>query len=169
MFGIKRVFSCLLLLAADIITKYLTYLYLPLITFSFRGYPYGGLGVFEDFFGIQFSLNYVANTGAIWGFFAGSPALLALFRIIVIVGLAVYFCYFNRKSFLGLPLILILTGAIGNVVDFFIYGHVVDMFNFVLWGYDYPVFNLADACICVGAFWLLLGYMFSRKEAVDGS
>ena len=48
---------------------------------------------------------------------------------------------------------LILAGAISNVIDTFVYGHVVDMIHFTFWGYDYAVFNLADSAVCLGVFW----------------
>lgn len=68
----------------------------------------------------------------------------------LIAGLCVYLFCFNRDSSWQIPLILIIAGAVGNVADFFLYGHVVDMLHFVFWGYDFPIFNVADSAISIG-------------------
>jgi signal peptidase II len=140
----------LLVLILDQVTKGLVYAYLPVIDSSYYWYPYGGIGVFKNFAGIEFSINHMTNTGAAWGVLGNYQLLLIILRIGLIVGLLIYLFYFNQYSSWQLPLILIIAGALGNVIDFFVYGHVVDMFHFVLWGYDFPVFNLADSAISVG-------------------
>jgi signal peptidase II len=145
----------ILVLIFDQLTKAFVYHYLPLIDSSPYIYPYGGIGVFRHFAGIEFSINHMTNTGAAWGVLGNYQLPLIILRIGLIVGLCIYLFYFNRHSFWQLPLILIIAGALGNVFDFFIYGHVVDMLHFVLWGYDFPVFNLADSAIFLGIVSLL--------------
>jgi signal peptidase II len=140
----------LLVLILDQVTKGLVYTYLPVIDSSFYWYPYGGIGVFKNFAGIEFSINHMTNTGAAWGVLGNYQLPLIILRIGLIAGLLIYLFYFNQHSSWQLPLILIIAGASGNVIDFFVYGHVVDMFHFVLWGYDFPVFNLADSAISIG-------------------
>ena len=56
----------------------------------------------------------------------------------------------------------IIVGAVGNLVDYVAYGFVVDMFHFILWGYDYPVFNVADTAITVGMGWLIVLSFFLK-------
>jgi Lipoprotein signal peptidase len=51
---------------------------------------------------------------------------------------------------------LIVTGAIGNAFDYWRYGHVIDFLHFTFWGSSFPVFNLADAYITLGAISLFL-------------
>jgi signal peptidase II len=58
---------------------------------------------------------------------------------------------------------LIATGAIGNILDYFIYGHVVDVFYFVFWGYSFPVFNVADSIIFCGIVVLFLQSFLERR------
>lgn len=128
---------------------------------SFGGYPYGGIAIFPNFLGISFSLNYVVNTGAAWGLFSGHSGLLFSLRILVIAGLIGYLLFFKRGSEHSLPLWSIAAGAFGNALDYLLYGHVIDFFHFVLWGYSFPIFNFADAYITLGVFALLL---FKRKE-----
>lgn len=127
-------------------------------------YPYGGIGIFENFLGIEFSISHRTNTGAAWGMFSSYPFALLLFRIFMITGMFVYLVFYNKSMQQRCPFALILSGALGNVSDFFVYGHVVDMFHFVFWGYDYPVFNIADSLIFVGVFWLLFLSFFEQPE-----
>ena len=119
-------------------------------------YPYGGIGVFSDFLGIQFSLVHVTNRGAAWSVFSGYQSYLMIFRMALIAGIAIYLFFYNKNKLIVLPFTLILAGAVGNILDYFVYGHVVDMFYFNLWGYSYPVFNIADTAVTVGVAWLLL-------------
>ncbi len=134
------------LLGFDIVTKILAIHYIP--PMSFGAYPFGGIGIFS-IGGITFSLNYIVNTGAAWGVFAGHSGLLFSLRTIIILGLL----FFVPKRF---PIWLILIGAIGNAIDYCLYGHVIDFLHFTFWGYSFPIFNVADSCITIGAILLLL-------------
>lgn len=51
---------------------------------------------------------------------------------------------------------LIVTGAAANAFDYLRYGYVVDFFHFTFWGYSFPIFNLADTYITLGAASLFL-------------
>ncbi len=142
------------LLALDQWSKYWVDAFLPRMHVQAPWYPYRGIGLFSDFFGIEGSIVHTINRGAAWGVFADFQVPLLILRIVFVMGLAAYLFYFNQIRSRTVPLLLIVTGALSNIIDFFIYGHVVDMIHFVLWGYDYPVFNIADASIFVGVFWL---------------
>ncbi|MBS4167563.1 signal peptidase II [Parachlamydia sp. AcF125] len=156
MLKFKALWISILVLISDMTSKYCAFHYLPKPRFDTYRYPYGGVPVFQNFFGIQFSLNYVENRGAIGGIFADFQEYLLIFRILLIIFLFCYLLFYRYEKKLELPFALIIGGAIGNIVDYFLYGHVVDMFHFVLWGYDYPVFNLADSAICIGIGWIFI-------------
>ena len=156
-----------LVLSLDAGTKYLAYLYLPHYE-SFSSYPYGGIGIFQDFLGVQFSLNYATNTGAAWGLFSNYSLPLLYLRMGLIVWLGAYFYRLPAKSPFRLPLSLIIAGAVGNVIDIFLYGHVIDMFHWILWGYDYPVFYIADSAVCIGVV-LYLFHSFAASHASSRS
>lgn len=147
---------CLLLFLAvfsfDFLSKFLTKTYLPLRTLP--AFPYGGVAIFENFFGISFCLHHQSNTGAAWGFFADYPYSLLFFRIVFVGALSLYLYKVRPKN--SFAFILILAGALGNIVDIFLYGHVIDMLHFTFWGYHYPVFNFADTAIFIGVLFLLL-------------
>lgn len=125
-------------------------------------YPYGGIPVFQDFGGIQFSLVHTINKGAAWGVFSDYQWVLLGVRIVLIGALTAYIFYCS--AIYVLPLSLILAGALGNVIDTFLYGHVIDMFKFVLWGYHYPVFNIADMAITCGIAWLFVVSWYEKKS-----
>lgn len=123
------------------------------------GYPYGGIGVFPDFYGIEFSLVHATNKGAAWGTFSEFGSLLLIARLFLIAFLIYYFLK-HTSFYIRLPLTLIIAGAMGNIIDIFLYGHVIDMFHFILFGYDYPVFNIADSAICIGiALYLIFSWI----------
>jgi len=153
-----------LLLFLDQLTKKLVSTSLPLIDSLFYRYPYGGIAVFQNLGGVEFSINHMTNTGAAWGLFGNHPLPLILLRIALILALGVSLCLSSHSS-QQFALILIIAGAIGNVLDFFIYGHVVDMFHFVLWGYDFPIFNLADSAISIGIASLFFSRLLKRAKS----
>lgn len=146
----------LLILALDGATKWYTYRWIPQMTRDHYWYPYGGIGVFQDFLGIQFSLVHVTNKGAAWSAFSSYQSYLVGLRILLIGAIVVYLSFFNKNKTILLPLTLILAGAVGNIIDYFAYGHVIDMFYFNFWGYSYPVFNVADCAVTIGVAWILL-------------
>ncbi len=127
-------------------------------------YPYGGIGVFQNWCGgIDFSINHVTNTGAAWGILSAFDKVLLVLRLALIAGIASYLVYFNKSKERQLPFALILTGAAGNVLDHFVYGHVVDMFHFNFWGYSFAVFNIADAAIFCGVVLMLFGPILEKS------
>lgn len=145
-----------IILALDAATKYWTHTHLPLMQRDTLWYPYGGIGVFKDFFGVEFSISHQINHGAAWGYFKQYQLPLLYVRIVLILALVGYALIFNKNSRLNIPFAMIIAGAVGNVIDYFMYGHVVDMIHFVLWGYDFPVFNIADSSIFLGICWFFL-------------
>ncbi len=135
-----------LILGLDVWTKSLAIQWIPPL--SYAPYPFGGIPIFS-LGEITCSLNCAVNSGAAWGFFKGHAGLLFALRIAIIGGLLIFM---QKRFFLW----LILTGAIGNAIDYCLYGHVIDFIHCTFWGYSFPIFNVADACISVGVFLLLL-------------
>ncbi|MBI3236583.1 MAG: signal peptidase II [Chlamydiales bacterium] len=154
----------LVIIALDGILKALIHLSIPLMGMASVVYPYGGIGILHNWHGIDFSITHVINRGAAWGAFSSFHDLLLYLRMAIIGGLLTYLWIAKTDPFRSFCLMLVAAGAIGNVIDHFLYGHVVDMFYFVFWGYSYPVFNLADASIFCGIAFLLLKSFFSRSS-----
>jgi signal peptidase II len=114
--------------------------------------------------GIELSWTLTFNEGAAWGVFDGVPVGLLLFRCFFI-GLLLFLYWSSSASPLSRTAIaIILAGAVGNIVDSFTYGHVVDMIHINFWGWHYPVFNPADTEICIGVALLILIGLFPGKR-----
>lgn len=151
-----------LVFLADLLSKYFTQRELPL-RYYLADYPYGGIGVFKSFFGIELSLVHATNRGAAWGILAEYQDWLLFFRIFLVGALIVYLFTSKKVAPTRIPISLIVAGASGNILDYFLYGHVVDMIHLNFWGYDYPVFNIADSAIFIGVFWLIIASYTKRK------
>jgi signal peptidase II len=103
-----------------------------------------------------FHLTYVTNTGAAFSLFSGKVEWLKWLSLavsLVLIGLAWFGQELNRWDQLGYGLIL--GGAIGNGIDRFVLGYVVDFLDFRL--INFAVFNLADSFISIGIVCLLIG------------
>ena len=87
----------------------------------------------------------VVNDRFIFGAIAGNSIAILLSVFLIIIFIALTIKWFN---FLTLPAILVIISALSNIIDRFIYGGVVDYFNF----FDYTRFNLADVILIVGMF-----------------
>ena len=61
---------------------------------------------------------------------------------------------------------LILAGALGNLLDRLLLGHVIDFIDFYYTHYHWPAFNIADSAICIGAFLLFVDMCFQSKRLV---
>ncbi|NLM73394.1 MAG: signal peptidase II [Clostridiaceae bacterium] len=120
---------------------------------------------FKDFEIIKgfFYLTYVENRGAAFGILQN---FRWFFIILTVIALAVMVWYFikNQNKMLRLSLSFIMAGAVGNFIDRLFRGFVVDFFDFYPFGYNFPVFNVADICVNIGVFFLLIYVLFIYKE-----
>lgn len=154
----------LLVFLIDFFSKSYVQQTIPLMSESLPIYPYGGIGLFHNFFGISFSINHLVNQGAAWGIFASWKEYLLYFRVFVIGSLLCYIALVPLSSRAQYHLTLIIAGAIGNISDFFLYGHVVDMFHLTFGSYSYPVFNVADSAIFLGVCGLFFDSIVTKKR-----
>lgn len=129
-------------------------------------YPYGGIAVFKNFLGIEFSIAHQVNRGAAWGVLADFQTPLLYVRICLIASLMIYALFINKQKNYNIAFALIIAGAAGNILDYFLYGHVIDMLHFVLWGYDFPVFNVADSAIFIGICTCLVISSLEKKRKI---
>jgi len=118
-----------------------------------------------------FSIAYVKNTGAAFGFMAGSHENI---RLVLFLALPVIFCgwifYLMIKTlkgpfYISLAYALIIAGATGNLIDRFSLGYVVDflLFYWKTEANDFPAFNVADSCITIAAGLLIIDFFQQLK------
>lgn len=131
--------------------------------------------IFKD----VFEFSYVENKGIAWGAFSGKLSIFIVFTIIItpIILFAIYRIntmieYFNKRinikafRFLQIVLVVLLSGAIGNLIDRIVHGYVIDFIYFKL--IDFPVFNVADCYITISTIALIIICMFClNNDEVD--
>jgi len=111
-----------------------------------------------------FHFTYVINTGAAFSFFQGGVLWLRWLSLLVSLMLIIFALLAPRLLILEqFAYGFILAGALGNGIDRFLFGYVVDFLDFRL--INFPVFNLADTFINLGIICLLILAFFSKKNS----
>ncbi len=142
-----------LVLAADIITKLIAENNLIKI---------GTIPVIEDIF----HLTYVQNRGMAFGMLGGGRIFFIISTIAIIALLAFVYLRTEKKCrsiWLKAGMALVLSGAIGNLIERIFKGYVVDFLDFRI--INFPVFNIADIAVCVGAAMLVIHFLKSEDKA----
>lgn len=128
-------------------------------------------GLFEHFWYLLPFLNLTLahNTGAAFSFLSqsGVPAIW-FFSITAMVMSAVLCIWLYRiaehERWLAASLALIIGGAIGNLYDRLSYGYVIDFIHFHVGNWSWPIFNIADMAISIGAIMLILDIFKEKKK-----
>lgn len=112
-----------------------------------------------------FSFSYLENRGAAFGIFQNKVLFLSILTSLVILGMIVYIVKYKPQSkMLRYSLAMIISGAVGNLIDRFAYKFVVD---FILLHYKdvyyYPTFNVADMLVVVGTILLSICILKDEK------
>ena len=114
-------------------------------------FTYGEAMLVNDYF----NLVLVYNKGAAFSFLASESGWQRYFFISIGAAAALFIIYLLKKhagqNLFCWALSLVLGGAIGNVIDRILYGHVIDFLDFHIAGTHWPAFNVADSAICIGA------------------
>lgn len=113
-----------------------------------------------------FNLVMVWNPGISYGLFPASgpegTVFLATFQLLAVCVLG-WWLWFVKSRTLAIGLGLVIGGALGNLIDRLVYGKVADFFHFYGLGYDWYVFNVADAAITFGVFALLYDALLKHE------
>jgi len=140
---------------ADQITKYIIKINIAL---------HDNIIVVDNFF----NLTHILNPGGAFGFFAsGSPVIRKFIFLFLSSLVAIFVLWFYKKCaadfvFLSCGLALTFGGAIGNLIDRFLYGKVVDFLDFYIGSAHWPAFNVADSAICIGMAILIYHIVFNK-------
>lgn len=115
-----------------------------------------------------FNWVHVGNTGSAFSFLGEAGGwqiwLFAGLACAVSAGIIWGLWRFNGRTVLSLALALVLSGAIGNLIDRVSLGYVVDFLDFHAFGWHWPAFNVADICICVGAALIVFEEFLTTKS-----
>ena len=112
-----------------------------------------------------FHLHYTPNTGAAWGMLSGKQGILIIITSIIIIGLIIYIRTLPQTKWGNwgrVAFILIISGAIGNLIDRVCLGYVRDFLYFIL--INFPIFNIADILVVVGVGLLMIVLLFGDLE-----
>ncbi len=110
-------------------------------------------------------LTYTRNTGAAFSIFSGKTMYLALFTLVVVVALTFFLISQKKKNpdkkMYLYSIAMIIGGAIGNMIDRFFLGYVVDFIDFTL--INFAVFNVADIFITIGGILFCICLIFDKQ------
>ncbi|GAM08520.1 lipoprotein signal peptidase [Geobacter sp. OR-1] len=114
-----------------------------------------------------FSITYVRNKGAAFGFLANTSFRIPFFIFVSVVAVFVILFAYRKlrpdQKLAQVSLALILSGAVGNLIDRVRLGEVIDFLDVYWKTYHWPAFNIADSAICIGVF--LLAVDMLREES----
>lgn len=151
MIYIKLLFFVAILVGLDQFTKYLAVEYLQ----------FDSIPIIPN----VLELSYVENKGAAFGILKNKQLFFIIVTFIILILMMYYFRKIplqKRFNLLRLSLILIIAGAIGNLIDRIYLTYVVDFIYFKL--INFPVFNIADSYVSIGAFSLCFLLIFVYKD-----
>ncbi len=151
--GLCWLWVTVIVLILDRLTKYFALQYLP---------PYAEVPVFK-----YFNLTLAYNKGAAFSFLNSASGwqiwMFGVIALLVSIGLLIWLARLSsRQRWLCIALTLIIGGALGNLSDRFLYGHVIDFLDFYIANWHWPAFNIADSAICVGAVMLFIDALWKK-------
>lgn len=152
--GIKKLIPVyiftVLMIGIDQLTKYFAAAYIPkgLRNTVIKGFFY---------------FTYCENTGAAWSILTGKTFILG---IVSFLAAAVICFLLSQATSAGLAFSMgaILSGALGNMIDRFARGYVIDFLDFDIFTYNFPIFNFADICVVCGCIGLAFVVIFSGNK-----
>ena len=147
----KIVIISLIALALDQITKIIAGIFLKLNI---------SVKVINKFF----YLTLCQNEGAAWGLFKNSKFIIIIGTIIAIFLIYHFIYIFKENKRNNIAFGLLVGGLLGNLVDRIFFGYVRDFLDFYIFKYDYPIFNVADICIVIGIFLLMIAIIKGEDE-----
>lgn len=144
---------CGVIIAVDQITKQLIY----------KNIFYGSSIVLIPRF---LEISHVHNTGAAWGMFNQHTGILSAVTLAACAGLAFLYSQSKKKLF-SAALLMVIGGALGNLIDRISRGFVIDFIRVWIFKYEFPNFNVADSCITVGCVLMIVAVMLSGRKNDD--
>lgn len=100
------------------------------------------------------------NNGAAWGILSGKMFFFYIITVIILIVLVLFFIKEAQYNlFMQLAISLLFAGALGNFIDRLFNGEVVDFIDTNIFGYDFPIFNVADSSLTIGVILVIIGLL----------
>ncbi|PLX60084.1 signal peptidase II [Sedimenticola selenatireducens] len=114
-----------------------------------------------------FNLTLAYNEGAAFSFLSDQGGwqrwFFALVAAVVVIVLVVWLSRLKHERLLAVSLSLVIGGALGNLLDRLLIGHVIDFLDFFYHTYHWPAFNVADIAITLGVVLMFVDALVGRK------
>ncbi len=111
-----------------------------------------------------FSLTYVQNFGAGFSIMQNARTTFLIITPICLIGFTYLFIKSNDKLS-KTALLLMISGTIGNFIDRIVRVYVVDFLDFIIFGWDFPIFNVADIFLTIGVCLYIIALIKEEKDA----
>lgn len=100
------------------------------------------------------------NNGAAWGILSGKMFFFYIITVIILIILVLFFIKEAKYNlFMQLAVSLLFVGALGNFIDRLFNGEVVDFIDTNIFGYDFPIFNIADSSLTIGVILIIIALL----------
>lgn len=153
MLYILYLLAIVVLVAADQFSKYIVVLNIAEGT---------KITLIKDFF----NLTYIKNYGAGFSILQNQTVFLTVIGILAIIFVGYLLVKSkNNETLNRICYLLIIGGTIGNLFDRIRFKYVVDFLDFYIFGYDFPVFNIADSFLTIGCILLIISILLESKNA----
>ena len=150
------------MIVIDQYTKFMVTLHIP-INYSMK--------VVKDFF----NLTHIRNSGVAFGIFSDQnselkPYILIFISIIAIIAILIIFHQTGKnKKMVQVGLVLVFSGAIGNLIDRVLHKEVIDFIDLFIDNQHWPAFNIADSCITIGVMLMIADMLVSGGNSGSSS
>ncbi len=116
-----------------------------------------------------FHLTYMENRGAAWSMLEGKMWFFYIVTVVALIAMILFYRNQDRSNVLvQTALVLMMAGTVGNFIDRLCFQYVRDFLDFILLGYDFPVFNIADSALCIGVFLIIADVFLENKRVMTG-
>lgn len=100
------------------------------------------------------------NNGAAWGILSGKMGFFYIITLIILVVLVLFYIKEAKYNlFMQVAISLLFAGALGNFIDRLVNGEVVDFVDTTIFGYDFPIFNVADSSLTIGVLFIIIALL----------